>query len=212
MRTPLRIGLPKGRVFEAARGLFAQAGLDLSKVEPDDRRLVHPITIDGIGAAEVLILRASDVAAYVEGGVCALGVAGYDTIVEQSPDVLMPLDLGFGACRMCVAAKAEVDPFSLESPRVATKYPRIASEHFLDRGTPAHVVQLSGAVEIAPLVGLSDAIIDIVETGETLVKNGLEVKEILFEVSSRLVINRAALRLRMGAMRALMDRLEGALS
>jgi ATP phosphoribosyltransferase len=99
----------------------------------------------------------------------------------------------------------------LETPRVATKYPRIASEHFLDRGTPARVVELSGAVEIAPLVGLADAIVDIVETGETLKKNGLEVKTVLFEVSSRLVINRAALRLRMTTMRALMDRLEGAL-
>jgi ATP phosphoribosyltransferase len=209
---PLRIGLPKGRVFEAARGLFARAGVDLSSVGTDDRRLVHPIQIDGIGAAEVLLLRASDVAAYVEGGVCAVGVAGYDTIVEQAPDVLMPLDLGFGACRMCVAGKVDVDPFVLETPRVATKYPRIASEHFLDRGTPARVVELSGAVEIAPLVGLADAIVDIVETGETLKKNGLEVKTILFEVSSRLVINRAALRLRMTTMRALMDRLEGALS
>jgi ATP phosphoribosyltransferase len=170
---PLRIGLPKGRVFDAARDLFARAGVDLTSVATEDRRLVHPIRIDGIGSAEVLLLRASDVAAYVEGGVCALGVAGYDTIVEQSPDVLMPLDLGFGACRMCVAAKAEMDPFALESPRVATKYPRIASEHFLDRGTPAHVVQLSGAVEIAPRVGLADAIVDIVETGETLKKNGL---------------------------------------
>lgn len=212
MKAPLRIGLPKGRVFEAARNLFARAGIDLGGVELDDRRLVHAIAIDGIGPAEVLLLRASDVAAYVEGGVCALGVAGYDTIVEQSPDVLMPLDLGFGACRMCVAARQEVDPFALETPRVATKYPRIASEHFLDRGTPARVVQLSGAVEIAPLVGLSDAIIDIVETGETLRRNGLEVKATLFDVSSRLVINRAALRLRMGSLRMLMDRLEEALA
>ena len=208
---PLRIGLPKGRVFEAARGLLTRAGFDLSTVETDDRRLVHPIQIEGVGPAEVLMLRGSDVAAYVEGGVCALGVAGYDTIVEQAPDVLMPLDLGFGLCRMCVAAKTDVDPFVLETPRVATKYPRIASNHFLDRGTPARVVQLSGAVEIAPLVGLADAIVDIVETGKTLEKNGLEVKTVLFEISSRLVINRAALRLRMTAMRALMDRLEEAL-
>jgi ATP phosphoribosyltransferase len=208
----LRVGLPKGRVFDATRALFGRAGIDLSSIESDDRRLVHPIQIDGVGAAEVLILRAADVAAYVEGGVCALGVAGYDTIVEQSPDVLMPLDLGFGACRMCVAAKTDVDPFALETPRVATKYPRIASEHFLDRGTPARVVQLSGAVEIAPLVGLADAIVDIVETGKTLEKNGLEVKATLFPISSRLVINRAALRLHMQAMRALMDRIEGALA
>lgn len=212
MSRPLRIGLPKGRVFDASRALFERAGVDLSSVHPENRRLVHPIRIEGVGPAEVLMLRGSDVAAYVEGGVCALGVAGYDTIVEQSPDVLMPLDLGFGACRMCVAAKAEVDPFALETPRVATKYPRIATEHFLDRGTPARVIQLSGAIEIAPLVGLADAIVDIVETGETLKNNGLEVKATLFEVSSRLVINRAALRLRMSAMRALMDRLEEALS
>jgi ATP phosphoribosyltransferase len=212
MTPPLRIGLPKGRVLDSARALFERAGVDLSGVDTDDRRLVHPITIEGIGPAEVLILRASDVAAYVEGGVCALGVAGYDTIVEQGPDVLIPLDLGFGRCRMCVAARTEVDPFALETPRVATKYARIATEHFLDRGTPARVVQLSGAVEIAPLVGLADCIVDIVETGRTLEKNGLEVKTTLFEISSRLVVNRAALRLRMGAMRALMDRLEEAVA
>ncbi len=212
MTLPLRIGLPKGRVFDAARALFERAGVDLSTVVNADRRLVHAIQIEGIGPAEVLVLRASDVAAYVEGGVCALGVAGYDTIVEQSPDVLMPLDLGFGACRMCVAGKLDVDPFALETPRVATKYPRIAADHFLDRGTPARVVQLSGAVEIAPLVGLADAIVDIVETGETLRKNGLEVKATLFEISSRLVVNRAALKLRMRAMRDLMDRLEESLS
>lgn len=208
--TPLRIGLPKGRVFDAAQALFSRAGVDLSSVTRNGRMLVHPIELEGIGPAEVLLLRGSDVAAYVEGGVCALGVAGYDTIVEQRPDVLMPLDLDFGVCHMCVAAKESVDPFELETPRIATKYPRTAADHFLAHGTPARVVQLSGAVEIAPLVGLADAIVDIVETGETLRKNGLTVKAKLFRISSRLVINRAALRLRMTAIRDLMDRLERA--
>ena len=209
---PLRIGLPKGRILDDAEGLFAAAGVDLSPLRADKRRLIHPLEGDGLGPVEVLVLRASDVAAYVEHGACAVGVAGNDTLLEQQPDVLWPLDLGIGRCRMCVAGPAGVDPFALEHPRVATKYGRVAKAHFQARGLDAQIIELSGAIEIAPLVGLADAIVDIVETGETLRQNGLVVHEVMFEVSARLVVNRAALRLEMTAVRGLLDRLQAAVA
>jgi ATP phosphoribosyltransferase len=209
---PLRIGLPKGRILDDAEGLFRAAGVDLTPLKADKRRLIHPLMAEGLGPVEVLVLRASDVAAYVEHGACAVGVVGNDTLEEQQADVLWPLDLGIGRCRMCVAGLAGADPFALEQPRVATKYGRVAKAHFSARGLDARIIQLSGAIELAPLVGLADAIVDIVETGETLRQNGLVVHEPIFEVSARLVVNRAALRLQMGPVRGLLDRLEAAVA
>lgn len=204
---PLRIGLGRGRVLARTRALFARAGVDLSSLDTDPRRLVHTVDLPGIGPGEVLIVRDADVAAYVEHGVCAAGIAGYDTIAEQRPSVLVPVDLGIGRCRLSLSAKPEVDPLSLQSPRIATKYPHLASTYFLERGAQAQIIALSGAIEIAPLVGLADAIVDIVETGETLRTNGLVEKAVILEISARLVINRAALKLRTPALRALWDAL-----
>lgn len=209
---PLRIGLPKGRILDDAGELFRAAGVDLAPLRADKRRLIHPLEAEGLGPVEVLVLRASDVAPYVEHGACAVGVVGNDTLEEQQPDVLWPLDLGIGRCRMCVAGLPGVDPFSLEQPRIATKYGRVAKAHFSARGLDAHIIELSGAIELAPLVGLADAIVDIVETGETLRQNGLVVHEPIFDVSARLVVNRAALRLQMAAVRGLLERLEAAVA
>jgi ATP phosphoribosyltransferase len=208
--TPLRIGLPKGRLFDHAADLFERAGIPLEGVSPKARKLLQPTTLDGIGEVEVLIIRASDVGAYVEHGVCALGVLGSDVLKEQRPNVLAPLDLGFGKCRMCLAAKPDVDALALETPRVATKYPRVAADFFLQRGAPAEIIKLSGAIEVAPLVGLADAIVDLVETGETLRQNGLVVHADVFEVSARLIVNRAAMHLSMQRVRTLQNRLRTA--
>jgi ATP phosphoribosyltransferase len=194
-------------MLDRATALFERAGVDLSSIAREPRRLIHPISIPGIGAAEALLVRGSDVAAYVEHGVCAMGVAGYDNIAEQRPAVLVPVDLGIGACRLALSAKPEVDPLKLESPRIATKYPRLASAFFLERGAPAQIIELSGAIEIAPLVGLSDAIVDIVETGETLKKNGLVEKATILEITSRLIVNRAALKLRTQEIRLIQEAL-----
>lgn len=198
-------------MLERAKALFAAAGVDLSGLDEDKRRLIHPIEIPGIGSAEVLLVRDADVGAYVEHGVCALGVAGYDVIAEQRPKVLIPLDLGIGACRLTLCARPEVDPLKLESPRIATKYPYLATRYFLERGAPAEIIALSGAIEIAPLVGLSDAIVDIVETGETLRKNGLVEKATILPISARLVVNQAAMKLRADALRTLTSALKDAL-
>jgi ATP phosphoribosyltransferase len=208
----LRIGLGRGRVLDRTRVLFQRAGIDLSALDEDPRRLIHPITLPDIGPAEVVVVRDADVAVYVEHGVCALGVAGYDTIAEQRPNVLLPLDLQIGKCRLCLCAAESVDPLKLESPRIATKYPHLASQYFLERGSPAEIIALSGAIELAPLVGLSDAIVDIVETGETLRRNGLVEKATILEISARLVVNRAALKLNSEAIRSLEKRLKEALA
>lgn len=208
----LRIGLGRGRVLEKTRALFARAGIDLSAIDEDPRRLIHPIELPGIGPGEVVVVRDADVAVYVENGVCAIGVAGYDNIAEQRPNVLLPLDLGIGKCRLCLCAAEHVDPLKLESPRIATKFPYLASQFFLERGAPAEIIALSGAIELAPLVGLSDAIVDIVETGETLRRNGLVEKATILEISSRLVVNRAALKLNSEAIRELEKRLRAAVA
>jgi ATP phosphoribosyltransferase len=203
----LRIGLPKGRLLDQLRPLFGKAGLDLSSVDEGTRRLIHPLSVPGIGDFEVLLLRPADVAVYVENGVCAFGVVGSDVLLEQRPDVLAPLDLGVGRCRICLAGRADLDPYALETPTIATKYPRIAAEHFHGRGTSANIIELSGNVEIAPLVGLADAIVDIVETGETLAKNGLIVRDELEVVSGRLIQNRAAQKLKAQMLRSIEERL-----
>ena len=210
MTAPLRMGLPKGRILDDLRAVFLHAGIDLSLLERDRRRLVQPMDIPNVGPVEILLLRASDVAAYVENGACALGVAGYDILVEEEPDVLTPVDLQVARCRMCLCGTPNRDPRTLESPRIAAKYVNVARRYFLERGTPAEVIELSGAVEIAPLVGLADGIVDIVQTGETLKRNGLIELESLFEISSRVVVNRAAHRLRMGPIRTLLSALRTA--
>jgi ATP phosphoribosyltransferase len=207
---PLRIAFGQGRVLERARRLFETAGFDLSSIVREPRRLIHSIVIPGVAAAEALLVRGTDVPAYVEHGVCALGVVGYDTIAEQRPSVLIPLDLRIGLCRLVLSAKPEIDPLRLESPRIATKYPQLASSFFLERGAPAQIIELSGAIEIAPLVGLSDAIVDIVETGETLKKNGLVEKATIMEITSRLIVNRAALKLRTEEIRLVQEALRRA--
>lgn len=211
MTAPLRIGLGRGRVLEKAKKLFARAGIDLSTLERDPRRLVHAIALPGGVEAEVLLVRDADVGVYVEHGVCAIGIAGYDTIAEQRPNVLVPLDLGIGRCHLALCSRPEVDALRLEAPRIATKYPHLATTFFLERGVAAEIIALSGAIEIAPLVGLADAIVDIVETGETLRQNGLVEKQKILDVSARLVVNRAALKLRTSAIRALQDGLTRAL-
>lgn len=212
MPDPLRIALGHGRIFEKTKALFQRAGIDLSSIASDPRRLVHPIVIPGVREAEALLVRGSDVPAYVEHGVCALGIAGYDNIAEEQPNVLVPLDLKIAACRMAISARPEVDPFRLEAPRIATKYPGIASRFFFGRGTQAQIIELSGAIEIAPLVGLADAILDIVETGETLRKNGLVEKLSILDITARLIVNRAALKLRPADIQAVKKAIQNVLA
>src|SRR4051812_21882322 len=189
---PLTIAIPKGRMQKSLSALFAKAGIDASVLQIDDRRLVRE-TSDG--RLRFLLLKPDDVPTYVEFGAADLGVSGRDVLLERRYELYQPLDLGIGRCRLVVAAPIERGPRP-DVPRVATKYPRIATEHFAARGVQAEVVFVQGSVELAPLVGLADLIVDLVETGSTLVENRLEVVEEVTSISSLLVANRSAFKLR----------------
>ncbi len=208
-RKPLVLALPKGRILEEAVAVFGRAGFDIEPVLGDTRRLVHDC-----GALRVLILRSSDVPIYVAHGAADLGIAGSDVLDEEGLDLYEPLDLGIGRCRMIVAERADapVDERSQMHIRIATKYPRITRAYLARKGLTAEVIPLSGAIELGPLTGLSDRIIDITQTGETLRQNGLVIVDTVTEVSSRLVVGRAALKLRGAEVNDLITRLETAVA
>lgn len=205
---PVILALPKGRILEEAAAVFARAGYDLSPVLGDSRRLVHEC-----GALRVLVLRSSDIATYVAHGAADAGVAGSDVLDEEARDLFEPLDLGIGRCRMIVAERADapVDERAQSHLRVATKYPRTTRAYLHRRGITAEVIKLSGAIELGPLTGLCDRIVDITQTGETLRQNGLVEIDTVAEVSSRLVVNPARLKLDGDRLGTLIDALERAL-
>lgn len=212
--SPLTIAVPKGRVLKRLAALFARAGVDSAALLAEDRTLIR-----GVATAEVrfLLLKPDDVPTYVEYGAADLGVCGRDVLDERASDVLRPLDLGIGRCRMVVAglASASGPRASVRDsgvPRVATKYPRTAAAHFARRGVQADVVFVQGSVELAPLTGLAELIVDLVETGETLAQNGLEVREEVGRISSLLVANRASFKLRHAQVDPLLARLREAVS
>jgi ATP phosphoribosyltransferase len=199
----LTVALPKGRVLRAVAPLFARAGADLAALLADDRSLVRESPAAGL---RFLLLKPDDVPTYVEYGAADLGVCGRDVLTERPSDIYQPLDLGVGRCRMVVAGLLG-KPSPTGVPRVGTKYPRTAAEHFARRGVQVEVIYLQGSVELAPLVGLSDLIVDLVETGATLERNGLEEREEVARVSSVLVVNRAAYKLRHERVRPLIEAL-----
>lgn len=206
---PLVVAIPKGRILEDAVRVFASAGYDISPALESSRRLVHDC-----GALRVLVLRSQDVPTYVDYGAADLGVAGRDVLEEQRRDLYEPLDLGIGACRMIVAEPTE-RPASADGHlhlRIGSKYPNITREYTQRRGIAADVIVLAGAIELGPLTGLCDRIVDITETGETLRQNGLVEVDTIMAISSRLVVNPASLKLRHREVAALVERLDGALS
>ena len=203
----LTVALPKGRVLRAVAPLLSRAGVDVESLLADDRTLVRESPAAGL---RFLLLKPDDVPTYVEYGAADLGVCGRDVLMERTADLYQPLDLQVGVCRMVVAGpKGRAVPAGV--PRVATKYPRIAAEHFARRGVQADIVYVQGSVELAPIVGLADLIVDLVETGVTLAQNGLEVIEDVTRVSSVLVANRAAYKLRQEQMKPLVEALRKAL-
>jgi ATP phosphoribosyltransferase len=194
---PLRIALPKGRMMDQALRLFAAAGSSVAPDALDSRRLILP---SADGRFEFLPVKSGDVPVYVESGVADAGVVGEDVLGEGEPDVLRPLDLGFGGCALVVAGPAGVAYPYLEggrTPRVATKYVESARRFFAGRGVQAELIRISGSVEIAPLLGLADWIVDLVQTGRTLAENGLVVLEEIGRSSARLIVNRASHKLRL---------------
>jgi ATP phosphoribosyltransferase len=209
MSRPLVIGIPKGRILKDAAALFARAGYDLDEALSGSRRLVHDC-----GDLRILILRSQDVPTYVDYGAADLGIAGSDVLDEQRRDLYEPIDLGIGQCRMIVAEPADkpVDDHAQMHLRIASKYPNITREYLQRKGITADVIKLSGAIELGPLTGLCDRIVDITETGETLRQNGLVEIDTIMDISSRLVVNPASLKLRHRAVAEIIDRLAAALA
>ncbi|HVJ21312.1 MAG TPA: ATP phosphoribosyltransferase [Polyangiaceae bacterium] len=203
--TAVTIAVPKGRVTRALVPLFERAGIDTAALLNDDRTLIRE---SADGSMRFLLLKPDDVPTYVEYGTAELGVSGRDVLRERGYDLYQPLDLGVGKCRMAVAAP--VGARIPDLPRVATKFPRIAAEHFASKGVQAEIIYVQGSVELAPLVGLSDLIVDLVESGATLRENGLAERETICEISSVLVANPSLYKLRHAEIAPLVERLRKA--
>jgi ATP phosphoribosyltransferase len=205
----LTFALPKGRILDQALPLLAAAGLDLAvALEQAGRKLLFelPPSADACGT-RILLVKPVDVPTYVEHGIADFGIAGLDTLLEQGRDLFEPVDLGTGRCRLVVAERAtmgpEAEPGGLRrgmNVRVATKYPRCALRHYRARGIQPEIIPLWGSVELAPITGLADQIVDLVESGETLRQNHLVEVETIFPVTSRLIVNAASLRLKQPAV------------
>ena len=200
----LTIAIAKGRLQHDALELFARAGVSVSKESLASRRLAVD---DESGRFRFIFVKPADVPVYVEHGIADCGVVGRDVLLETGSDVLQPLDLKIGCCRVAVAAKKDSDGERRGVLHVATKYPRIAAAHFGARGVPVEIIELSGSVELAPVLGLADCIVDLVETGRTLAENGLVVVEDITESTGRLVVNRASYQLKSAAVGELIEAL-----
>ena len=187
----LNIARPKGRLGEKVYAMFAEAGYECPSLLEPSRKLIFENPEAGV---RYFWVKPSDVAIYVERGAADIGVAGKDILLEYRPDVFELLDLNLGKCRMAVAAKSDFYDDGSRTLRVATKFTNIAARYYASKCREIDIIKLNGSIEIAPILGLSDVIVDIVETGKTLVENDLEVKETILPISARLICNKAAFR------------------
>lgn len=199
----LKVAMPKGRIYKKASELFRSAGLPIPTDIDDTRKLVISLPEAGM---EFILAKPVDVPTYVEYGVADIGIVGKDVLMEENKDVYELLDLGIARCRMSVIGLPDWTPGIQQ--RVATKYPNVASQYFREQGQQVEVVKLNGSIELAPLIGLADRIVDMVETGQTLKENGLVEMTSLFEITSRLIANRVSYRMKNGEIQELCDRLQ----
>ena len=209
----ITLALSKGRIFEETLPLLRAAGIEVLEDPEKSRKLILPTNREDV---RVVLVRATDVPTYVQHGGADLGVAGLDTLLEHDDHGLYrPLDLKIARCRMSVAVPVDFDYDRAVSQgsriRVATKYTQIARQHFSDKGVHVDLIKLYGSMELAPLTGLADAIVDLVSTGSTLKANHLVEVEHIMDISARLVVNQAALKLKQAPIRALIDAFAGAL-
>lgn len=207
----ITLALSKGRILDDTLPLLKSVGIDVDPAVLDSRKLILPTADPGL---RLIIVRASDVPTYVQYGAADLGVAGRDVLLEHGGEGLyQPIDLGIGRCRMCVAVRRGFDYAAAvrrgSRLRVATKYVTLAREHFAAKGVHVDPIKLYGSMELAPLVGLADAIVDLVSTGGTLEANDLVEVEEIMRISSRLVVNQASLKTRHAALAPLLERLAG---
>ena len=198
----ITVAVPKGRLLEEASALFERAlGVSPRELLHGTRKLAAQAPAAGL---RFISIRAADVVSYVEHGAAEVGIAGLDVLREEPHDLYEPLDLGIGRCAIVVARLKGAPPLPKGvAPRIATKYVSIAARHFAEKSLPAEIIELHGSIEVAPSLGLADAIVDITETGETLRANGLVVEERVLEVSARLIVNRVALKLHAERLRRL---------
>ena len=208
----ITLALSKGRIFDESVPLLAAAGIEMRDDPETSRKLILATSRPDV---RVVLVRASDVPTYVQYGGANLGVAGHDVLLEHGGQGLyQPLDLGIARCRLSVAVRADFDYADAVKQgsriRVATKYTSCAREHFADKGVHVDLIKLYGSMELAPITGLADAIVDLVSTGGTLKANGLVEVETLMPISARLIVNQAALKLEREALRALIDAFERA--
>ncbi len=199
----LQVALPKGRLGEKVYELFAKAGFPCPSILEPNRKLIFENPAAGV---RYFWVKPSDVAIYVERGAADVGVAGKDILLEYSPDVYELLDLNMGKCRMAVAAKAD---FRDRTLRVATKFPRIASRYYSGLSRDIDIIKLNGSIELAPILDLSDVIVDIVETGTTLKENDLIPFETILPISARLIANKVSFKFKTQAIQTLCQGLEG---
>ena len=191
LKKMLNVALPKGRLGEKVYAMFEKAGFECPSIKEESRKLIFENEEKGV---RYFWVKPSDVAIYVERGAADIGVAGKDILLEYEPDVYELLDLNIGKCRMAVAAKKDFRDDRERVLKVATKFKNIASGYYSSLGRDIDIIHLNGSIEIAPILGLSDVIVDIVETGTTLKENDLEVKETVVPISARLIVNKASYR------------------
>ena len=203
MKDLLTIAMPKGRIFEDAAQLLRQAGFQLPPEFDDSRKLIIEVPEENF---RFILAKPMDVPTYVEHGVADLGIAGKDVMLEEERDVYELLDLKISACYLAVAGLPDAKINDV-APKVATKYPHVAAAYFREQGEQVEIIKLNGSIELAPLIGLADRIVDIVSTGRTLKENGLIEYEQMVEITSRLIVNPVSFRLKDERINELVERL-----
>ena len=202
MKPMLNVALPKGRLGEKVYAMFEKAGFECPSIKENNRKLIFENEEVGV---RYFWVKPSDVAIYVERGAADIGVAGKDILLEYEPDIYELLDLDIGKCRMAVAAKEDFRDDPQNTLRVATKFSNIAKNYYAGKGREIDIIHLNGSIEIAPILGLSDVIVDIVETGTTLKENNLKVFETIVPISARLIANKASYKFKSVAIDAIVE-------
>ena len=205
MKTMINIALPKGRLGEKAYGMFEAAGFECPSIKEENRKLIFENPEKGV---RYFWVKPSDVVIYVERGAADIGIAGKDIILEYNPDIYELADLGIGRCRMAVAAKKDFCDRRDRTLRVATKFPNIAKSYYSSMSREIDIIKLNGSIELAPILGLSDVIVDIVETGKTLYENDLEPKSDIVNISARLVANKVSYKFKNEQIKNICEQIE----
>lgn len=205
MKSMINIALPKGRLGEKAYGIFEKAGFECPAIHEESRKLIFENAEKGV---RYFWVKPSDVVIYVERGAADIGIAGKDILLEYEPNIYELADLGIGKCRMAVAAKTDFVDHRDRTLRVATKFPNIAKTYYSSLSREIDIIKLNGSIELAPILGLSDVIVDIVETGKTLAENNLEAKSDIVDISARLVANKVSYKFKNESIRNICNQMK----